>query len=72
MESIASALKTDVPLDSTRVPLRSILLSVQVAISVVLLTGASMLVRGLQRAQSLDPGFDVRNVTVLSIDLPAS
>ena len=70
--SIASALKADVPLDRTRLPLRSILLSVQVAISVVLLAGASMLVRGLQRAQSLDPGFDVRNVTVLSIDLPAS
>ena len=70
--SIASALKTDVPLDRARLPLRSILLSVQVAISVVLLAGASMLIRGLQRAQSLDPGFDVRNVTVLSIDLPAS
>lgn len=70
--SIASALKTDVPLDRTRLPLRSILLSVQVAISVVLLAGASMLVRGLQRAQHLDPGYDVRNVTVLSIDLPAS
>jgi predicted permease len=53
-------------------PLRSILLAVQVAISVVLLAGASMLIRGLQRAQNLDPGFDVRNVTVLSIDLPAS
>ena len=70
--SIASALKTDVPLNRTRLPLRSILLAVQVAISVVLLAGASMLIRGLQRAQNLDPGFDVRNVTVLSIDLPAS
>jgi predicted permease len=70
--SVAFALKADIPLDRTRLPLRSILLSVQVAISVVLLAGASMLIRGLQRAQSLDPGFDVRNVTVLSIDLPAS
>ena len=26
----------------------------------------------MQRAQALDPGFDVQNVTVLSIDLPAS
>jgi predicted permease len=70
--SVAAALKTDVPLDRARLPLRSILLSVQVAVSVVLLAGASMLVRGLQRSQNLDPGFDVRNVTVLSIDLPAS
>jgi predicted permease len=69
---IASALKTDAPLNRARMPLRSILLGVQVAISVVLLAGAGMLVRGLQRAQSIDPGFDVRNVTVISIDLPAS
>jgi predicted permease len=69
---IASALKSDGPLDNSRLPLRSILLSVQVTISVVLLAGASMLIRSLQRAQNLDPGFDVHNITVLSIDLPAS
>jgi predicted permease len=55
-----------------RLPLRNVLLSVQVAISVILLANAGMLVRGMQRAQRLDPGFDVQNVTVLSIDLPAS
>ena len=55
-----------------RLPLRSVLLSVQVAISVILLANAGLLVRGLQRAQAVDPGFDVQNVTVLSIDLPAS
>jgi predicted permease len=48
---IATALKSDAPLDRTRLPLRSILLCVQVAISVVLLCGAGMLVRGLQRAR---------------------
>ena len=56
----------------TRLPLRSVLLSVQVAISVILLANAGLLVRGLQRVQSMDPGFDVQNTTVLSIDLPAS
>jgi macrolide transport system ATP-binding/permease protein len=69
---IASALKTDVPLGGARLPLRSILLGVQVAISVMLLAGAGALVRGLQHAQRIDPGYDVLNVTVLSIDLPAS
>jgi predicted permease len=69
---IAAALKADAPLGRARLPLRSILLGVQVAISVVLLAGAGMLVRGLQRAQSIDPGYDVRHVTVISIDLPAS
>jgi predicted permease len=69
---IASALKTDAPLNRARLSLRSILLGVQVAISVVLLAGAGMLVRGLERAQTIDPGYDVRNVTVISIDLPGS
>ena len=55
-----------------RLPLRSVFLSVQVAISVVLLANAGVLVRGMQRAQALDPGFDVQHVTVLTIDLPAS
>ncbi|MGJ5819335.1 ADOP family duplicated permease [Paludibaculum fermentans] len=55
-----------------RLPMRSMLLSVQVAISVILLANAGLLVRGMQRAQALDPGFDVQNSTVLSIDLPAS
>jgi predicted permease len=69
---IATALKTENSLLRTRLPLRSVLLSVQVAISVVLLVSAGILVRGIQRAQTMDPGFDVHNVTVLSIDLPAS
>jgi predicted permease len=55
-----------------RLPLRSVLLAVQVAISVVLLVNAGLLVQGMRRSQALDPGFDIRNVTVLSIDLPAS
>lgn len=44
----------------------------QVAIGVILLANAALLVRGIQRAQTLDPGFDVAHVTVMSIDLPAS
>ncbi len=68
---IATALKSDATLGRARLPLRSVLLAVQVAISVVLLAGAGILVRGLSRAQNIDPGFDVRNVTVLSVELPA-
>ena len=40
-----------------RIPLRSVLLSVQVAIGVILLANASLLVRGIQRAQTLDLGL---------------
>jgi hypothetical protein len=49
-----------------------LLLFVQVAISVVLLTGAGMLVRGVQAARSADPGFTIDNVTAIAIEMPAS
>ena len=41
----------------------------QVAVSLVLLIGAGLLVRGLQQAQSTDLGFDQKNLLVLSMDL---
>lgn len=70
--NIAVSLKAESRERIGRLPLRTVLLSVQVAISVILLSGAGLLVRGLQRTQSLDPGFDVHNVTILTLDLPAS
>jgi predicted permease len=54
-----------------RLRLRSVLLGTQVAISVMLLTGAGMMVRGLARTQAQDPGFDVHGVTLFKIELPA-
>ena len=68
---IASALKTEAP-RRARLPLRSVLLSVQVAISVILLANAGLLARSIQRTQEINPGFDVQGVTTISIDLPAS
>jgi predicted permease len=70
--NIAGALKNQMRLTGVRLSLRGFLLATQVAISVVLLSGAGLLVRGLQRAQAQDPGFEIRSVTVLSLDLPAS
>jgi predicted permease len=69
---IFSALRDDLRLPGIRIPLRSVLLSSQVAISVILLAGAGLLLRGLQRATVQDPGFAIQNVSVVSIDLPAS
>jgi macrolide transport system ATP-binding/permease protein len=72
---ISAALKTGADAAGAagaRIPLRSVLLGVQVAISVILLINAGLLVRGMQRAQSINPGFDVQNTTALAIDLPAS
>jgi predicted permease len=69
---IAAAMKSEVRLGLPRLPLRSVLLGVQVAISVLLLGGAGMLVRGLERTARLDPGFDVGRVSLVSIGLPSS
>jgi macrolide transport system ATP-binding/permease protein len=52
-----------------RTRLRSLLVIGQVAVSLVLLITAGLLVRGLQRAQSTDLGFDQKNLLVMSMDL---
>lgn len=52
----------------TRSHLRNLLVIGQVAVSLVLLIGAGLLVRGLQQAQSADLGFDQKNLLVVSVD----
>ena len=66
---LSSALKS---LRQTRISLprlRNLLVIGQVAVSLVLLIGAGLLVRGLQQAQSTDVGFDKKNLVVVSMDL---
>lgn len=65
-------LHADTRLGAARLPLRSVLLAVQVAISLILLGGAGMLVRGLERTAHLNPQFDVQRVTAVEIAVPAS
>jgi putative ABC transport system permease protein len=55
----------------SRARLRNLLVIGQVAVSLVLLIGAGLLVRTLQRAQSSDVGFDSKNLIVLSMDVSA-
>jgi predicted permease len=55
----------------SRPHLRNLLVIGQVAVSLVLLIGAGLLVRTLQRAQSSDVGFDSKNLIVLSMDVSA-
>ena len=45
-----------------RLNMRDLLIAVQVALSVVLLVSAALLVRGMVRGQSAEPGFDTHNV----------
>jgi predicted permease len=54
-----------------RLPLRSVLLAAQVAMSVVLLTSAALLLEGVRHFRTRDPGFSFRDVAVVSLELPA-
>ena len=69
---IAGALQREAPLSFSRLPLRSVLLAAQVAISVVLLAGAGLLVRGLENAQHRDPGYRIGGITLAIPQLPAA
>lgn len=53
-------------------PLRNGLVVVQVALSVVVLTGAGLLLRTLWRAAQVEPGFPTGGAVVASIDLSLS
>ena len=49
--------------------LRNLLVVVQVALSVVLLIAAGLFLRSLQRAQTIDPGFDAEKVVTLPLNI---
>ncbi|HEY6270769.1 MAG TPA: ABC transporter permease [Terriglobales bacterium] len=49
--------------------LRRVLVGVQVAVCMVLLIAAGLLMRGLYRAQTIDFGFDTKDVAIASFDL---
>lgn len=53
----------------SRAPMRSILVVVQIAVSLVLLTGAGLFLRGLQQVHDIDPGFDPDGVLIASLNL---
>jgi len=55
----------------SRSRLRNLLVVVQVAACLVLLVGAALLVRGLQKVQNLDLGFDLGHLLVVRQDLRA-
>jgi xanthosine utilization system XapX-like protein len=64
--------KTGAPAGSNRVfSLRNVLVSAQIALSLVALIGAGLFLRSLQNAQRINAGFDVNKLAVLSFDLGA-
>lgn len=68
--TLAGAMRNDAPSDKLRrVSLRDILVTAQIALSVVLLIGSVLVVRSLQHALSLRLGFDPQHAATLSYDL---
>jgi putative ABC transport system permease protein len=53
-----------------RAPLKSLLVVGQVALTLLLLIGASLLVRSFGNLLRVDPGFEPRNVLTMNISLP--
>ena len=67
---LVSGLKEGAPgSGQVRSRLRSILVTAQVAVCLVLLIGAGLCLRSLVNAQSIDPGFDTRNALVASLNV---
>ncbi len=69
---VIGGLKADAQGGPERMRLRNAFVVGQVACSIVLVVGAGLFVRGLQRAATIDPGFDPRGVELASLDFSLS
>src|SRR6266508_3655569 len=66
---VITGLKPDAQSAPDRLRLRNAFVVAQVAFSIVLVVGAGLFVRALQRAAAMDPGFDPRGVELAALDL---
>jgi predicted permease len=56
---------------SASLKMRSLLVTAQVALSLVLLIGSGLLIKSLYRLQHVTPGFNPRDVLTMAVQLPA-
>jgi predicted permease len=68
---VLPALRSEAARALPRLRLRHVLVASQLAFSTVLIVGAGLLVRALDRATAVDPGFDARRLETATLDLPA-
>ncbi len=66
---VVSRLKDETSGGDGKGRLRNLLVTAQIAICTVLLIGAGLCLRSLMNAQSVDPGFQVNNRLMVSLDL---
>ena len=70
--AVVGGLKADAQGGPERMRLRDAFVISQVAFSIVLIVGADLFGRALQRAATIDPGFDPRGVELAFLDLSLS
>ncbi len=63
-----ATLKEETTGSRRRMRLRNALVLGQVAVTVVLLVGAGLFVRALERAATVDPGIEIKNLSVVGLD----
>lgn len=57
-------------LTARRARLRSILVVSEIALALVLLTGAGLMLKSFLRMRAVDPGFRTENILTMTVDLP--
>ncbi len=64
----SSSIPGGAPQAGRRLRMGDLLVVTQVALSIVVLVGAGLLVRTLQKIQAVDPGFDTQNILLFGIN----